>query len=295
MASLFCTTKAIETGSRRQWYAALVGAGLAFATLEVAFVLVLTLAVVAWGERRGRLALERRELWQSAGVFFGTVLVVWPAAVFKLAFLKSYLFMAYLAVARRAAWGEVTFAETWTNRFVLSPVEWILIGTAVALRLAGPRFRIRTAEPFLVFGGLMILAVLRVNTVSMRYALPFLPGLHVFAGMVLAGSMLDRVRYETLRWAATVVAVVLLGWNMTRFVEQHPMRADGFTMAILRAVREQHLSSKRLLVPQDEMPTLRYYFPEAKIQGFVDLSAESPLEYDGVLLPGQTRFTGKGL
>ena len=43
--------KAIATGRRRYWYGCVMAAGLAFCTLEVAFVLILTLAICCFIER----------------------------------------------------------------------------------------------------------------------------------------------------------------------------------------------------------------------------------------------------
>jgi len=290
VGSLFCAAKATETGARKYWYGALSAAGLAFSTLEVAFVLVITLAVTGWRER-ARLRLDRRGLVQSIGVFVATTLVVWPAGLLKLAALKSYLFMAYLAIGRQASWGDVTFAQTWATRLEKSPVEWLLIGGALALWVAGPKYRAKTAGPFLLFGGLMVLTMLRVNTTSLRYSVPFLPALHVFTGMVLAGPVMDLVREERLRWAGVAVFVALLGGNMTHFVALNPMRPDISTAAIVQDVQVQMLFDKRLLVPQDQMPTLRYYFPRATIKGFLDIAAEAPEQYDAVLYPAQTRFS----
>lgn len=49
---LFLLAKFVASGQRIYWYGAVVFAGLAFCTLEVAFVLIITLAICAFVERR---------------------------------------------------------------------------------------------------------------------------------------------------------------------------------------------------------------------------------------------------
>ncbi len=118
MAALVLLMKWRATDAARYWYAAVIATALAFCTLEVAFVLVATL--LAFAPR------DWRCIAKSALTFTATVLAMWPAAIFKLAFLKAYLFMAYLAIVRKSPWGDVSFADTWRLRFTHSPWEWLL-------------------------------------------------------------------------------------------------------------------------------------------------------------------------
>jgi hypothetical protein len=287
LASLFCAAKATQSGSRTHWHLALIAAGLAFATLEVTFVLVAVLLWIGWRERN-KLGLNRAGALRSLGVFLAAAVVAWPAGILKLAAIKSYLFMAYLAVARQSAWGQTGFIETWVIRFTQSPVEWLLIGITVAVWLASPQRRTAQALPFLLFGALMTLVMLRIKTSSLRYALPFLPALHVFAGITL-GAMLAR-QAPAWRWAGSAACVLLLAANLFRYDAQHPPVPDQNTRAILDAVNEQELHGKHLLVPQDHLPSLHYYFPDLQLKGYTQAEPDQTAGYDAVLLPGQTRF-----
>ena len=103
---------------RRYWYAAVIVTAIAFCVLEVAFALIITLLVCGYLLRE-RLKPDLMLAAKSAALFIATVLILWPGAIWKLSFVKAYLFMAYLAIFRRDAWGpHVTIAETWWLRLV---------------------------------------------------------------------------------------------------------------------------------------------------------------------------------
>src|SRR5579884_752501 len=175
LAALFLLAWIMVTGSRRAWYGALAFTAVAFCTLEVALVLVITLLVCGHLKRR-ELRADLRLAAASAGLFLGVVLIVWPGAVLKLSFLKAYAFMAYLALFRTHPWGtDMSVWQVWAYRFAQSPVEWVIIAAGiVALAFVRSEVR-RKLLPFALFGVLMILAVFKVNAIDPRYMLPFIP------------------------------------------------------------------------------------------------------------------------
>jgi hypothetical protein len=105
ICALLLLARVALNGSRRAFYAATVLAGLAFCTLEVDFVLVLVLLIVAWW-KRAALRTDRRLVRNSILLFLATVLLLWPSAILKLNFAKAWMVMAYLAVFRKGAWGD---------------------------------------------------------------------------------------------------------------------------------------------------------------------------------------------
>jgi hypothetical protein len=283
LAALFLLAKMIATGQRKYWFGAVVASALAFCALEIAFVLILTLTICCFLERR-RLQADFAFLARSILLFLAAVLIVWPGAILKLSFLKAYAFMAYLAVFRKGAWGTVGIAETWWIRFSNSPVEWILIAAASVLF-----FRHRTsstraaAYPFLIFGLIMVLATLRVASETPRYALPFLPALEVFAGLTLAGALPGRIRVPAI--AALCAALFC---NTLLNVHVFPPEVDAANEAVLACIREHHFEDKSLLVPQGHLPMLHYYFPKARLRGYLeDAPPVSGAQFDGVLFPGE--------
>jgi hypothetical protein len=220
-------------------------------------------------------------------LFLITVLIVWPGAILKLSFLKAYAFMAYLAVYRKGAWGATGFAETWWIRFSNSPVEWILIAAALVLFFRN-RKSPASIRPAVFFGSMMVLATLRVYSEAPRYALTFLPALEVFAGLTLAAALASLP--AGIRVPAIVAVCATLFFNTLLRVHPFPPEADAGAEAILRCVRESQFEDKSLLVPQGYVPMLHYYFPKARLQGYLEgappANAFQAAHFDGVIFPG---------
>jgi hypothetical protein len=281
IVTLLLLAKLRSGGTRRLWYAAVMTTALAFCTLEVTFVLIAVVVVCGFLERR-RLGFDWRLAAKSAALFAATVVILHPAAITRLAFAKSYLFYAYLAVKRSAPWGDVTFADTWAARFSASPIAWILIAAAVFLFI---RYRDLAgrgqAVPFLLFGLLMLATMLRVLTTGLRYVLPFLPALLVFAAIVLSGALV-RLRPRLRAIALTVLCGALL-WDAYRYTAGHPFRPDTQAAELIAAVKLQKLTNSRLLAPHDALPTLHYYFPDAEITPYTDELALPSGHFDAIV------------
>lgn len=285
-ATLVAAAKALQTGERRYWYAAAALCGVTFATLAVAFVLVPVLMLVAWLERK-RLGLDWKFAFRSAGVALGALIVVWPASILKLSILKSYMFMVYLVLFRRAPWGEVTFLETWRVRLFSSPVDWILIVAAVVVYWRWKSWTHRRAAlPFLAFAVLMLLTLLRMKTEGVRYLTPFLPAFQIFAGFVIGAAVAGwRARYVALAALCAVIA-----GNTARQIAAHPPSIDPRPAAMLAAIRDEGMTDKSLLVPQNDVPVIHYYYPRTRLKGYLDESEISKEAagrgYDAVLYRG---------
>jgi hypothetical protein len=262
LGCLIFLAKTVSSGRRSDWYAAVIMAALAFCTLEVAFVAVLTLVICGYIERH-RLQMN----WQlgagSLALFAATVLVVWPAAIFRLTFVKSYLFMAYLALARKGSWGDVGFLGTWGNRIASSPVEWVVIAVALVLYLRRPLQRDnRLAYPILIYAALILAATARVLSDSARYSLPFMPALDLFAAITLAPFLASLRRPATFAIAGLLFAAAALEtYNRPSGSGPHPF-------AVLEYIRQAHLTDKALLVPQNDVPMIHYYFPGTRLRGY---------------------------
>ncbi len=132
LGALILLVKAVATQRRSYWYACVVVAALAFCTLEVGLVLIVTVAMCGWTERR-TFDADLRFVTKSLAIFLVTVLAVWPAAIFRLSFVKACAVVAYLALIRKAPWGDAGFIETWRGRIFDSPLEWALIVFALVV------------------------------------------------------------------------------------------------------------------------------------------------------------------
>src|SRR5580704_3151996 len=288
VCGLMLLAKAVAGGGRLYYYAAVACTALAFSTLEVAFVLIFTLAIFAVWQRE-RLATDWRLVRNSVGIFTATILAVWPAGLFKLSFLKAYLVMLYLAVFRKGAWGSVTFAQTWARRFALSPVEWSLFAVALVLLVAAGKRRDRDGTlPFLLFAALMILATVKVYSDVARYATPFLAAVDLFTAWTLARA-LTRTPRRGYAYGATSAICCLLIWNAERQMSTFWLHEDPQSWIIINALRRSGLAEKTLLAPKLGIPTFHYYFPHMRVQGYTNESEMSAYmsrsHFDGILYP----------
>jgi len=223
---------------------------------------------------------------KSIGLFAGSVLLLWPAAFLKLSFLKAYLFMAYLAVFRKSPWGHITFLDTWRLRFEQSPGEWLLLAIAVILcfRFCDSAMR-RLLTPVLLFAGLMLIALLRVNTETPRYMLPFLPAMQLAAGFIFASTLKNA--NPLVRNASAAAICLLLFLNTGAQIRAHPIRPAPRLAKLLATLRNQDLTNKKLLVPQDDLPMIHYYLPNILLSGYVSEEERSAMlareRFDAVL------------
>ena len=282
VATLFLLAKTIATGNPRYWYFAVVTAALAFVTMEVTLVLLVTMVACCWRQRlfHGQFL---RVAGRSVALFLGVVLLLWPAALLRLSFVKAYLFMAYLAVARSGPWGQMSLFETWRLRVANAPLEWCLLVLGVAAYFICSRRDVelrRLGAPFLIYGVLMVLALLRVTTDSPRYSSPFLPAFHCLAGFSFA-VLLERL---TLRVQIAAVAVIVLGlaagvWSKLPRTVPGDDNADRSMLTLLRA---QDISGKQIWVPQSQLPTVHYYFPKVRLKGYLS-EDDIAGSFDGVL------------
>ncbi len=291
ICGLILLAKAAATANRRFYYAAVVCAGLAFSTLEVAFVLVLVLLIFAWWQREA-LHAGWNLLRNSLAIFIATIVATWPSGLFKLSFVKAYLVMAYLAVFRKGAWGNVTFVQTWEKRLAISPVEWCLIAIALVLFFFSPRRqdqqRARNgALVFLLFGGLMVLATLKVYAEGAHYMTPFFAAIELFAAWVL-GSQISRLATPMRIGALAVVGCALI-WNAHHRLSGFMLSEDTSAARVLDDVRDRGLSEGSLLIPKIDIPMFHYYFPTMRISGYgsaEELSSETRQNhFDAVLYP----------
>jgi len=135
----------------------------------------------------------------------------------------------------------------------------------------------------------MLAATMRVTTGSPRYALLFEPALDIFAGCILA-VYLTRFKRPTMAALVVVILGLVLFTETWVNLKRNPVGSDARISSLLAYVRENHLESSRMLVPQMDVPTLHYYFPNLHLRGYTDnipdLSTLRDGHADGLLYPG---------
>jgi hypothetical protein len=264
---LFFLMKFVANGRPTYRYAAVISAGLAFCTLEVAFVMIITLIICGFVARR-----RAGRGWPLAGkslaLLVATVMLLWPAAIYKLSFVKSYLFLTYLALFRKSPWGTEGLFEIWGHRLLDSPLEWaaILASLFVYFRKLSQSERNRT-YPILVYATLMLAATARVVSSSPRYSLLFMPALDIFAALTLMPLITTaprRVLYATL-----ALFCVSFGIGEYRLSNRN-RNPDPRPPAVLNYIRENRLEEKTLLVPQEDLPMIHYYFPRTHLRAYYE-------------------------
>lgn len=268
LASLMAAAFVLKTRNVRYWYIAVSFAALAFATLEVAFVLIGALILFAFQER-STLQWTRQFLLRTGIAFLLPVLAVYPTSLLKLSFLKSYTFMAYLAVSRKSPWGDVNFGQTWRTRFENAPFEWLLVLAALAVffrRDKNPAQRY--SRVLLYFSVLMMIVTLRVLTVLPQYLLVFVPVLALFSAWMLGGWISQR----PMKWqiAATALICGLMLVDTGLYVSRHPVPTNEPAIRLVAAVRDNHLERGILILPHDEVPVFHYYFPQATLKSYLN-------------------------
>ncbi|HLG99927.1 MAG TPA: hypothetical protein VKX49_26700 [Bryobacteraceae bacterium] len=285
VVTLLLLMKWRATGRPVCWYAAVAGAACAFCTLEVALVL----AAVMIGSAFAASPPSRPSPIRSIVLFGGITLLLWPAAIVRLSFLKAYLFLAYLALFRASAWGSSGFVETWRARLVQSPWEWALLALALIVYfwLCDGEIR-KLILPLLLYAASMLIVLFRVNTETPRYMLPFLPALQVGAGLIF-GSLLSKWR-RAVRLGSCAAIVLLLFWNTYAQVRAHPILPAPRLSAVIALLGNQHLGGKKLLAPQNDVPMIHYYLPGILVSGYTTEQEKSALlahdQFDAVLNPG---------
>lgn len=268
LANLFCLAKFEASRGVKWWWWSCVWVGLSFATLEVAFVNIAIAVLIAWRCRSDLCAA--RQIWlRSLGLFLLVSAIVWPAGIFKLEPLRSYMFMAYLAVFRKEAWGNTTIPDAWRFRFLSEPVEWCLVLVALIIWWFLPyKAERRAAFPFLAYGMTMLVVMFKVNALMPHYVLPYLAPLLVFAGVTLGSALKYLTKRAQPVLAATLVLLVVTGTY--RYIATHPPAESSRTLQILEAARAGQLEGKSLLAPQADVSVLHYYFPQTKLVLYSD-------------------------
>ena len=270
--------------SQRHWYAAIVATALAVCTLEVAFALVATLLIC------GHLIREQLKpslslAVKSAAAFLIPILIVWPAAILNSSFVKAYLFMAYLAVFRKNAWGsDVTVLQTWLLRFETSPIPWVMLAFSILLIAMRRVPWSPILMPFAIYGVWMSSPPTseHANAALHPPALARDRYLRRFHNSNLAGRVPPAVRYTGV--ALIIAATFVTSYNVLE--ERHPIH-DPHAYAMLDMIRQKNLTDKRLLVPASDLPMIHYYFPRTHLKPYHDAS-EIPSDlsaFDSVIYP----------
>lgn len=299
MLGLFCKT--FET---RYWYAMMASLALALATLESAFLIGLTIAVVLlllyrpirerWPDFRQQLLL----LVKGIGVFLLVLFVVWPAGIFKLSALRGFLFLAYMSLERKTFFAAIGPWTVWVQKFESSPWEIALGAVAFVLGwLLWRKFEYRRETlPWLVYALVFILVTLKVTIDYTHYrgtiALAWTMTVAIVFGYIWKHSG------AAIRAALVVaVSVPLVAGTISFYQERKFLsRQTAASAGVLSYLRERKIpDGSKLYVPYFFVPMIHLYRPDVETVGYdrdwpvhrLITEVMSPSTYDEIVCPRQ--------
>ncbi len=262
--ALFC-----RTGERKFWYLTAAALGVAFATVETSFILVA--AVMAMLLRTGF-----KIGWKPTGalflrgtlIFLAAILVVWPKGILALGVLKGYLFLGYMALARKT-FTPIGPVALWSFKVRTYPEEFVIALLALIAATAGWR-KLAAREailPFLIYAWMFIAATMVITLPYTYYHDSLMVACAVVTGVVF--GELWKFKAAGVRIAATVTLMASLTWMSVRYYREevglqsiHDSRTE--LLSYLRS--DDH--SRTLYVPAVLVPTLHFYFPDLKTVGY---------------------------
>jgi Dolichyl-phosphate-mannose-protein mannosyltransferase len=300
--TLCLMAKLLQTNDLRYWYCTIIAMALSFAVMEYAPLLLITF-IICMFIQRGKLfinwtAQNHKQLFAlSVILFIGVIFVVWPGAWLKLTLVKNYMFFTYLIFAREGEFGTRTAWEVWSQRFVKSPFEYILIIPLFLIALIHIKRHIFYL-PFLLYSILMIIITFRNTSPFPTYISSLLPSLYILSGMVLA----DCLKHSKKLLNIVVPAAVVLVFSayMWFYFIPYKSKEESYTPLkdLVNYFRVNALEDKRVLVDRRLLPTLHYYFPHKHFYSYRDkvgsmTSIKQELwrsSYDGVLYGGKNHY-----
>jgi len=260
----------------RWWYATMASLALAFAAVETASLLVITLAVtliVLYPEIREKWPDWRQQvllLAKGIGVWVAVLFAIWPAGIFKLSVVRGFLFLAYMAVDRKTFSPQGPI-DLWRMKFSAAPWEHgFLFAGFIAAVILWRRFEHRReALPWLLFSAVFLLVTLKVTLEYTHYRGSIAAAWTMCTGMALGYlwkhlRMAGRVALAAVYGVCvTAAAVAYYQEAAVRFVEEPP--ATG----VLTYVRQANVPrDTTLYLPFFFVPIVHFYHPATQMLGY---------------------------
>lgn len=267
--ALFTCALFLRTRNARYWYATAALLAAAFAAVEIAFVLLIAIAVSVaiafWSDGWRQIAVV---LGKGAAVAALTMAVIWPKGMLALGFVKGYLYLAYIALERKG-FSQVGPLELWGYKLKTYPLEFVL--PLVALIVALVRFRklkygLETL-PFIVYACLFIAVTMKVTAPFTHYHVSLVMAATVVVGVVF-GELWKRGGLVIRAAATAAVIVPLIFLDIEYYRESKESAAIPSMAANVLGYVQNTPSGATLLVPYVLIPTLHYYRPELTAIGY---------------------------
>jgi hypothetical protein len=278
--TLFATAKFAAEPAPKRFYWALGLCVASFCAVEYAGLLFVTLAGTAFVTRKKLFAGWVRQdfLTFARNTILVTLvlfLILWPSSILKLTILQGAAYTFFMV--RRGSYAGATPWDVWRARFDEIPMDMVLlcVSLLIALIFFWRSPRRNQLLPFVLYSALLGLTTLKNTNDSARYISSLFAPLYVTAA-VLTVPYLRRVPALVQGAALAALGLALLFISQPE-VAAHEMPNPLDEIPGLIAVMRAHPAATAL-VPVDDMPTLRYYFPRATIKTYMpDSSAADVL------------------
>ena len=288
------------------WYLGIICLALSFLTIEYAPIILVTLIFCVYIKRNticGR--WERRDLILIMGksllLFVLVILIFWPGGLLKLTLLKNYLFFVFFAIFRGHTYGSDSFVDFWKQIILSSPIEYglTIIGVGLFLYLLTKRRKYDYLLPLIVYSFIIFLTTFRNRSTSLTYMSSYLPPLLVI-GVAAFSVLMDSLKNKyCIRYFAIIMLIsALLINNILYYQSELKRHASGYMSEKDRLVNyfmATGLTNEKILIIQDFVPTVHYYFPKAKISGYLESDRDSVVlermrndAYEGILYAGDS-------
>jgi hypothetical protein len=190
--------------------------------------------------------------------------------VFELNALKGYVYLAYLALARKT-FTPISPRQLWAEKLKTYPLEFVLpLAMAIAALVYWRRLaNRRTVTPFLVYGCLFFGVTMAITVPTPYYHGSLLMSLAVVTG-VLFGEVWKRVGMPLRAVSLLAVFVPLVAMDAGDYRETvaRKSEAPGIDTVVLDYLGAHPPDGRPLVVPLLMLPTLHYYYPETQIGSY---------------------------
>lgn len=307
LATLASLALYLQTRAARWGYATMVTLALSFLAFEYAPLLLATVLVCVWLDRRrlretASRVRQVRVLAGAAACGGFILLAAWPAGLLKLGLFKNYAFFAYYALFRSETYGTQSPWEVWLGRATHMPVTFglLLLSAVIYWRMARSQngssrlppsdvagddqshreLNVPAAEPscqaaggmvllpFAVYGLLHFAVTWRVASPLPTYVSALWPPLYVLSGLILVRGMSD---YRMPQWSQAallfVIAVALSIQTHGTFIVPAREQTDTPMRNAVRLLQTS-VDTRQILVAQGFVPTLHYYLPDRRFPVF---------------------------
>jgi hypothetical protein len=266
--SLFCMVRAVDTGGKTWLYISAVVIAVTFLTTEYVVVLFICWVVsVITVYRKDRNVFPRpvRFIINALVIYAGVIIVLWPAAIFKMSLIKSNLVIAYTAFVRNKMLTSPPLLEFWWNRITASPIEYGII--AVGFITAG--YCLVRKKQISLLPVLSYLVLIMLMEVRHLAPVPTYVSSIVVTGIVAAGIALPTAFGKRAWVPVSILSLLCIALFMhLRFYYLPHQQSPRLLLRTEMAALIKKEMPEKVLVARPMLSLVHYYFRNIKADSY---------------------------